>query len=43
MLGDIARIPVAYFVDYPIFGATTAGEFCDYFVNLGPLTLVEME
>ncbi len=43
MSGDFARIPVPYFIDYPIFGATTAGELFDYFVNLGPLTRVEME
>jgi hypothetical protein len=43
MKGELARIPIAYFIDYPIFGASTGGELFDYFVNLGPLTRVELK
>ena len=43
MKGELARIPIAYFIDYPIFGASTGGDLFDYFVNLGPLTRVELK
>lgn len=41
--GEVARIPYAYFIDYPIFGVTEASELFDYFVNLGPLTPIQTE
>ena len=41
--GEMARIPIPYFIDYPIFGATRAGEVFDFFVNVGALTQVEMK
>lgn len=37
------RIPIAYFIDYPIFGVEYADEAFDFFVNLGPLTRMEVE
>jgi hypothetical protein len=37
------RIPLPYFIDYPIFGVAFADEAFDYFVNLGPLTRIEVE
>lgn len=40
--GKPARIPIAYLIDYPIFGVTFADEAFDYFVNLGPLTKIEV-
>jgi hypothetical protein len=42
MDGDPARIPVAYLIDYPIFDVAFADEASDYFVNLGPLTKIEV-
>ena len=41
--GEPIRIPIAYFIDYPIFGIEFADEAFDYFVNLGPLTRIEVE
>jgi hypothetical protein len=41
--GEPVRIPVAYLVDYPIFGVEFADEAFDYFVNLGPLTSIEVD
>jgi hypothetical protein len=41
--GEAARVPYAYFIDYPIFGVTEASELFDYFVNLGPLTPAQTE
>jgi hypothetical protein len=38
--GDAAAIPFDYFLPEVIFGAHTAGELFDFFVNLGPLTPV---
>jgi hypothetical protein len=35
------RLPLPYFVDYPIFGVEFADEAFDYFVNLGPMTRIE--
>jgi hypothetical protein len=40
--GEPARIPIAYFIDYPIFGIAFADEAFDYFVNLGPLTKIDV-
>jgi hypothetical protein len=37
------RIPLPYFVDYPIFGVEFADEAFDYFVNLGPMTRIEFD
>jgi hypothetical protein len=42
MDGRPARIPIAYLIDYPIFGVDFADEAFDYFVNLGPLTKIEI-
>ena len=41
--GGPVRIPIAYFIDYPIFGVEFADEAFDFFVNLGPLTRIEVE
>jgi hypothetical protein len=41
--GEPVRIPIAYLIDYPIFGLAFADEAFDYFVNLGPLTTIEVE
>lgn len=41
--GDPVRVPIAYFIDYPIFGIDFADEAFDYFVNLGPMTKIEVE
>lgn len=41
--GEPTRIPIAYFIDYPIFGIEFADEAFDYFVNLGPMTRIEVE
>lgn len=40
---ESVRIPVAYFIDYPIFEIEYADEAFDFFVNLGPLTRIEVE
>ena len=40
--GDPVRIPIAYLIDYAIFGPEFADEAFDYFVNLGPLTRIEV-
>ena len=40
---DPVRIPIAYFIDYPIFGIEYADQAFDFFVNLGPLTRIEVE
>lgn len=41
--GGPVRIPIAYFIDYPIFEIEYADEAFDYFVNLGPLTRIEVK
>ncbi len=41
MSGSVATIPFPYFIDYPIYGVSRAGELFDWFVNLGPLTPVD--
>ncbi len=41
--GKPGRIPIAYLIDYPIFGIEFADEAFDYFVNLGPLTRIEVK
>ena len=41
--GEPDRIPIAYFIDYPIFGIEFADEAFDFFVNLGSLTRIEVE
>jgi hypothetical protein len=41
--GEPTRIPIAYFIDYPIFDIEFADEAFDYFVNLGPMTRIEVE
>jgi hypothetical protein len=41
--GEPVRIPIAYFIDYPIFGIEFADEAFDFFVNLGPLTRIEVQ
>ena len=40
--GRPVRIPIAYLIDYAIFGVAFADEAFDYFVNLGPLTRIEV-
>jgi hypothetical protein len=43
-LGEFpVRVPMAYFIDYPVFGIDYADEAVDYFVNLGSLTRIEVE
>ena len=37
------RIPIPYFIDYPIFGIQYADEAFDYFINLGRMTRIEMD
>lgn len=41
--GRPSRIPIAYLIDYPIYGVEFADEAFDYFVNLGPLTEIEVD
>ena len=40
--GQPVRIPISYFIDYPIFGIEFADQAFDYFVNLGSLTRIEI-
>lgn len=40
--GDPVRIPIAYLIDSAIFGVAFADQAFDDFVNLGPLTRIEV-